>query len=65
MALIPAPRLNPALVEYLTEDARANLAVALLCSLTRQAGLDIILASLAQIEVYAAELYRTELEKED
>lgn len=64
MALAATPKLNPALVEHLTEDARANLATALLCSLPGTQGLTLILIAMAHVEAHADDLYRIEFEKE-
>ncbi|RUS64908.1 hypothetical protein EGN72_02635 [Pseudorhodobacter sp. E13] len=48
----------------LPDAARADLAVALLCSLTGPAGLALIFAAMAQVDAHADDLYRLEFEKE-
>ena len=48
----------------LTDAARADLAVALLCNLTGPDGLTLIFAASAQIDDHANDLCRLEFEKE-
>jgi hypothetical protein len=64
MGLLPDLTADPAALAHLPAAARAELAVALLCSLTGPKALALIMPAMALVDDHACNLYRIEFEKE-